>query len=73
MHLTVGRLEVNSPVCFSDFVLFSGIDAFSYWLLKLSLIVIELLIIILLTCLFHLFSGPLFCTNIRYTCVRVLY
>ena len=42
MHLTVGRLEVNSPVCFSDFVLFSGIDAFSYWLLKLSLIVIEL-------------------------------
>ena len=37
MHLTVGRLEVNSPVCFSDFVLFSGIDAFSYWLLKLRL------------------------------------
>ena len=45
MHLTVGRLEVNSPVCFSDFVLFSGIDAFSYWLLKLSLIVIEFSIV----------------------------
>ena len=37
MHLTAGSLEVNSPVCFSDFVLFSGIDAFSYWLLKLRL------------------------------------